>query len=488
MEKTILEAFEESWSAILRNEPWEEGLSDRPDLVEDLRPLLRIGSAARNDWARPVPVGSQERSRARLLRETARLKPVSATHVPRGRWFPRMARAAAAVLLAFAVGGIGLVSASARALPGDRLYPVKRAVEGIQIGLAFNQQSRLSLASQYEHRRVDEIKSLLSQARQSRVEFEGMVQRISGNLWEVEGVPVLVPATAETSPAIGQNDIVEIQGVTNPGGFVLADVARRLGQTFQGTVEAMGPALWRVGSHSLAITSTSKIDPGISIGDLVSVYMRPDQGVDVVVWIKLIGSPRPTPTGSPTSHPSSMPLPAETRAEPSATPKSQVTPTQPNTTAAETEFTGQVTSQNGQTWVVSGRTLHLTDRTEIDGTIHVGDKVTVHGLQEENGIVLALKIELAEEEKQATPTPEKQSSEETSFRGIVQSMAAGVWIIGGRTIAVVGDTEIEGHPGVGDMVTVEATVKADGTLVAHSIQMSNNETSATKTPQPDGED
>ena len=61
----------------------------------------------------------------------------------------------------------------------------------------------------------------------------------------------------------------------------------------------------------------------------------------------------------------------------------------------EVDFTGYVTSQNGNEWIVSGVRVLISNQTEIrDQGIAVADAVRVRGVTQENGAVLAERIRL----------------------------------------------------------------------------------------------
>src|SRR5512138_1067852 len=63
--------------------------------------------------------------------------------------------------------------------------------------------------------------------------------------------------------------------------------------------------------------------------------------------------------------------------------------------SAEVEFAGQVTSQNGNDWVVSGVPVLISAQTEIrDQGIVIGSAVQVEGRTQSNGAVVAEKVEL----------------------------------------------------------------------------------------------
>lgn len=121
------------------------------------------------------------------------------------------------------------------------------------------------------------------------------------------------------------------------------------------------------------------------------------------------------------------------------------------------EFNGTVQSQTATSWVVSGRTVNITATTMINGSPAVGDNVHVVGSANADGSVTAMLI---------VKIGSGSDHGNVSFNGIVSSISATSWTIGGRTVAVNASTRILGSPHVGDTVHVVATQAADGTLTA----------------------
>ncbi len=73
--------------------------------------------------------------------------------------------------------------------------------------------------------------------------------------------------------------------------------------------------------------------------------------------------------------------------------------------------------------------------------------------------------------------------EDVEFTGVVESIGAGAWQIGGQAVAVNAATEIRDNPQVGQTVEVRALRQADGTLLATRIRAEESGgTSATNTP------
>jgi uncharacterized membrane protein YgcG len=177
--------------------------------------------------------------------------------------------------------------------------------------------------------------------------------------------------------------------------------------------------------------------------------------------------------------------------------------------SAKVDFAGSVTSQLGNTWIVSNVQVIVSPQTEIrGGAIPVGSAVRVKGQAQDNKIVSAERIELLpagaklpdigdeheiEPEKNEGPTQEnennsgKGSGEETptveetrtaepkneSFNGTVNSMDNHVWEVNGIRMDV-SSAEIKGTPSVGASVNVEGYYDANGVFVATKIEFENS--------------
>jgi hypothetical protein len=161
----------------------EDCLALYPAQRGELEPLLR--TAARLHKARglaaPAPFRAAELER---MRSQAGTRP----RAERSLWawltapktHPTQARRPAALRLApllagllvvaLIVAGIGASAASAQALPGDWLYPVKRAQETLTLSLAANPTERAGLHLAYAERRMSEALALVEQKRPAQIE------------------------------------------------------------------------------------------------------------------------------------------------------------------------------------------------------------------------------------------------------------------------------------------------------------------------------
>ena len=180
-------------------------------LLLDAAQLARAGLMARAQ----IPAPNLARGRARFL---------DAARPARAFVFaPRFALATACAILLLVISGFGLSTASADALPGDALYPIKLGFEQAQIALTFNAESRAQLAEDHAARRRDEVQAVVTLQRATDVEFSGVVQSASGGALIVSGVPIV----AEDAPELPIGSPVQVQARTTTDGQV---IARRIAQ------------------------------------------------------------------------------------------------------------------------------------------------------------------------------------------------------------------------------------------------------------------
>lgn len=165
----------------------------------------------------------------------------------------------------------------------------------------------------------------------------------------------------------------------------------------------------------------------------------------------------------------------------------------------QVEFTGTISSQAAEMWVIAGRQVKITPKTEIKGSFSVGSTVKVHALVEADGSLTAREIEASEVGEDANENQnantnsnenENQNGNENGnenensnvndnsfedrtkfeFKGTVQTILPDQWVISGITIVISPSTEISGMIIVGDMVEVYAFQLPNGSLQALKIE------------------
>lgn len=192
-------------------------LARYPSLAGELRPILQTAMQARSLRGNSDPSpDAVRRGRAKVLQHAAELR--EAKRAPRRRVIPMFQRLALSIGMTatFLASGTGLVGASANALPGENLYPVKRTWEDIQLLFTLNQDARDAVKSQFEVERLNEVSELIAEGRHELIEFVGIFSQTNDGYF-VSGVAILLPSGV-TPPEDGTAVIVT--GRTNAQGYV----------------------------------------------------------------------------------------------------------------------------------------------------------------------------------------------------------------------------------------------------------------------------
>ncbi|MDP3061879.1 MAG: DUF4382 domain-containing protein [Chloroflexota bacterium] len=163
----------------------EECLARYPVYAAEMEPHLRLAARMSSALSGTPAANAKERTRQRLHAELRSLDARDrARAVRQGRWPPvraggwrlpaltgawRVAAASAAVLVAFIFAGTGIVAASGNSIPGNALYPVKRAAEDARLAVAFSAEAKAHLQLTYAERRSEELASLVDSGEAERI-------------------------------------------------------------------------------------------------------------------------------------------------------------------------------------------------------------------------------------------------------------------------------------------------------------------------------
>lgn len=212
----LFDALEICLQEIENGADMETVLARFPNLAAELRPILETSIKARSMSAAEPSQEVIRRGRARVMQRAAELR--ESKVAPRKRVIPAFQRLALSFSLAalLLLSGTGLLNASASALPGENLYPVKRTWEGVRLLLIFDKQARTLLEDQFEYERLHEVNELLTEGRHETIQFAGVFMQVNGVNY-VSGVPVILPSNVQL-PANGAPVI--ITGQTNAQGVV----------------------------------------------------------------------------------------------------------------------------------------------------------------------------------------------------------------------------------------------------------------------------
>jgi len=156
------------------NRSIEDCLAAYPARSSELEPLLRLAVRLQAAQTLQAPLATRADVLKKLQERAASRKPSprrgQTSVIPGLRWpaWPRVGLVpllAALLLVVIVASGLGVVAASAQALPGDFLYPVKRAQENVALTFAGDEVTRAGLRLEYAGRRIDEAVALAGQDR-----------------------------------------------------------------------------------------------------------------------------------------------------------------------------------------------------------------------------------------------------------------------------------------------------------------------------------
>lgn len=266
------EALEACLSQIEAGKSLEEALLPHGTLAEELRPLLEAALASRAYAASlAAPIGSLARSRARFLIAAQAKSERSRKGWLGGIAFTRLGFAALAFLLVLLVGSFSTAVASAQALPGDLLYPVKLASEQTRLIFADDPIIRLTLEKTFDERRAQEIQELLRRDRSEVVRLGGEVSDIQPDQWVVRDTRVLFDANTQLDGAIDVGFYVEVTGRLNPDASLLAQTVRARQITFSGTVDTVENEVWVIDGLPVKVTGHTRWSGSPEVGSQVAV-------------------------------------------------------------------------------------------------------------------------------------------------------------------------------------------------------------------------
>ncbi|HSM55160.1 MAG TPA: DUF5666 domain-containing protein [Candidatus Sulfomarinibacteraceae bacterium] len=198
-EQELIEALD----ALERGQSLKEILQERPALAPELRAYLETAQQLSDVAPAPRRQAAAASRRAMLdqaVRERQRAKDGSTSASLRGRLFYAFAAFAVVLLM---IGGL-LVPRSQEAIPGDTLYPLKRAAEDARLVLAPPAQ-RDALRQAYEEERNHEVYVMLRTGRDGVAGYTGEIRALGADTWEIGNLTVqITPQTVvEGEPEVG---------------------------------------------------------------------------------------------------------------------------------------------------------------------------------------------------------------------------------------------------------------------------------------------
>jgi hypothetical protein len=248
--------------------PLDQVLAECGDFAAELAPLLEAAQWMQSSVPPAAPRGAVARSRARFLQAAEARSARALPFFARFRWAVNLAVILAVLAAALFFTGLGSVSA----LPGQALYPVKRAVEQARLALASSDPAgKLLLEENFDRRRVEEALRLAELGRGQRVSFAGFLSGGNGQPWTVEGLTLqldgALQATAQSLPGA----YVEVQGQVQADGTVLVSVLRLRFFELKGQLAQNDGERWLISGVWVAITGQTQVEQPPAVGQRVEI-------------------------------------------------------------------------------------------------------------------------------------------------------------------------------------------------------------------------
>ncbi len=271
---------------------------------------------------------------------------------------------------------------------------------------------------------------------QTEVEFNGQIQAMNADMWQIGGFEVMVDANTVIDEREGPAQMgayADVKAVRQTDGTLYAvrihiedNVPDGYKIEFRGPIEAMSTDMWTIAGFDVMVDAGTRFEnlERAALGVTAEVKARRmDDGTLLAIQIEVKGN--------------------EIEQQ------------------REVEWKGVLESFNANSWTVGGRTVQVDVNTMIVGQPTVGAIVEVHARVLTDGTLLAYKLEVEE------------SQSRIEIKGYVESIAPDAWVISGRTVSVDGRTvfdERHGPLGLGVYVEVKAQVQPDGSLLALRIK------------------
>jgi hypothetical protein len=375
---------------------------------------------------------------------------IVALFVPRtGSRTPGMPVGLLAAMLVVILAGVlvtGGVTASAKALPGDLLYPFKITGERVQLFIARDPVVRSVLEQEFSGRRRQEAKAVVAQRRRvNSLPLDGTLEAINDNHWTVSGLDLTLDPAAQIigMPTVG----ARVHGVLRAPGDGRLLVIYAVVDILTGDA-APAPAVTPPTATPTRPRATATATPTATAEETASstaaasnlpILDRPEPE-DWTPAVPVAKSATPTRARTATPRP-----------RPTATPAPTLAPVPTDMPSPRTLTTlriqGWVERTEGDRWIIDGIPVKVTGATQLINNPTVGWKVEAVVIQDADGYYTALQITgLAPPE--ATPEP-------VEFTDILYEMNGEWWTIGTTPVRVSGDTAIEGNPQIGDLVSME---------------------------------
>ena len=283
----------------------------------------------------------------------------------------------AAMLLVILAGVLvtGGITASAKSLPGDVLYPIKTSSERVRLFIARDPMARSGLEQEFAARRRHEAQAVAEQGRRiDSLSLDGTLETFDDNHWTVSGMDLsLDPAVQIIGDPVGGARVRCVLRAPGDGSLILiyAEVEDPAGKAASApaaappTVTPSRPAATATATaDSSTATYTATVDESAvsaaAASDLPEQRWREPEG-----WAPIV----PTATAPPTRVPMATRTPRPT-ATPAAPPTATLAPTRTDMPPPRVEpltyrIEGWIESIAGGQWIINGTVVNVNGATKL---------------------------------------------------------------------------------------------------------------------------
>jgi hypothetical protein len=306
--------------------------------------------------------------------------------------------------------------------------------------------------------------------------FTGIIQSITGNTWVIGGETFVTNNATRLDNGLAVGVVARVEFVTMADGTnraveIETDVDD---DKFHGIIETMTGDTWVISGRSFKVNQATRLDNGLAVGVRVKVeFVTLTDGTMVATEIE---------------------------------------------TDEGRRFNGTIQSITGNTWVISGQTFTVTADTRLRDQMAVGDRAKVRFFTDQAGANIATRID----EDRSGPSGDRNDDdndnrgpgnndddrnddndnrgpsgnitddpndnrgrnegnddnnneigEDAEFSGIIESISANAFVIGGRTFKVDAATVLDNGLAVGVLARVQFVNQPDGTMLAREIETDN---------------
>ena len=337
----------------------------------------------------------------------------------------------------------GTVTASATAIPGQFLYPVKLVAEQTRLRLALDPAIHSVLAAEIDENRRSEARQILARLlRVDHLVFAGVVESMRAGEWTISGLPVEITSESEVDGAAQVGDHVRGE-VRAPGDGRLVALKLSVDVPRLAASARPIPATRAVSTPAPPFTPTpspSPIPPTLA-PPLAAPKASPSPDEDELLR-------------KSTATPAKTARPTATRTL-TLTPRPTHTPT-PSLTPARTVTYGKIIDVvrdiTGSRWTIGSFGVETNADTQLIDSPGLGDRVDASVAVIPDRSTLALTIRALRE-----PAVTKLDT-----TGVVNSMGPTLWDVDGTVFTISGDTHIDSGINLYDYANVQAERHGNG--------------------------